>query len=605
MKTILQLGFVALLTFSVSAADPITETFQKGLYQEEVANNLESAIQAYSSVLAKLDEQRRLAATAAFRLGESYRRLGKTNEAANFYERVVRDFSDHQRLVELSRKALADLGRSIPAGLAAKIESTGVRAAPETGVPEEERREITRIQHILKNSPDLINSTVSGDSILHKAAAKGQLAVVRFLLDNGADIDVRAKNGHTPLHAASDGGHMAIARLLVERGAKVNARADDGETALHMAARLGFRSLTEFLLDRGAEISAIDREGETALHEAVVARHEPVVKLLLDRGGDPNAKDQSGSTPLHYAANRGRTEITQLLLGCKADVNSKNNGGETPLNAAVQKWDETNARLLLKHGADPNNPGQSFSDGPRTLTQQTPLHQAVHSQNRRWIDLLLEFKADVNAKDGAGATPLWMAVSKHDVEMVKLLLEKGADPNIPDGSGTAPLVNFTRQNLSLHAPVAELLMAHGAEVNVKRQDGATALHLAASAGAAKMVQQLLSKGADPNAKGPRGIRPLHVAWPAEIVEALIEKGADVNAQDDHGNTPLHYVAWRNIKAVAEVLLQHGAKPDLTNKANQTPLEFAKVRFNQFTEWGIPNVEGGIVDLPPAIARPPH
>ncbi len=87
---------VGLLTIPVrlsSAAEGVNELLQKGLFEEEANHNLDAAIKAYQSVITQQDDQRKLAATAVFRLGECYRKLGRTNEATAQYERVLRDFA--------------------------------------------------------------------------------------------------------------------------------------------------------------------------------------------------------------------------------------------------------------------------------------------------------------------------------------------------------------------------------------------------------------------------------------------------------------------------------------------------------------------------------
>ena len=62
--------------------------------------------------LAASDEQRKLAATALFRLGECYRKLGRTNDAVVQYQRLIRDFTDQATLTTLSRQNLHGLGVS-------------------------------------------------------------------------------------------------------------------------------------------------------------------------------------------------------------------------------------------------------------------------------------------------------------------------------------------------------------------------------------------------------------------------------------------------------------------------------------------------------------
>jgi ankyrin repeat protein len=53
---------------------------------------------------------------------------------------------------------------------------------------------------------------------------------------------------------------------------------------------------------------------------------------------------------------------------------------------------------------------------------------------------------------------------------------------------------------NMHTDSAKALLEHGAVVNVKANDGSTALMLAASSGDSEIVRDLLSKGADVSAK---------------------------------------------------------------------------------------------------------
>src|SRR5207249_4911867 len=65
------------------------------------------------SVIDHFDDQRKLGATAVFRLAECYRKQGKTNEAVARYQRVLQDFSDQATLAKLSRENLAVLAPNL------------------------------------------------------------------------------------------------------------------------------------------------------------------------------------------------------------------------------------------------------------------------------------------------------------------------------------------------------------------------------------------------------------------------------------------------------------------------------------------------------------
>ena len=128
---------------------------------------------------------------------------------------------------------------------------------------------------------------------------------------------------------------------------------------------------------------------------------------------------------------------------------------------------------------------------------------------------------------------------------------------------------------SLNLPVLiRSLIAQGAEVNVKGNDGNTPLHVAAWKDASAMVKVLLENGADVNAKGKSGETPLHVAAEEDAsatAAVLLENGAEVNAKDNDGKTPLRVAAWKNASATAAVLLENGAEVNAQNNEGWTPL----------------------------------
>jgi hypothetical protein len=88
-----------------SAAQPVPdEPLQTGILEEELNFDLNAAIQSYRSLITHFDSQRPLAANAIFRLGECYRRLGRSDEANAQYARILREFSDQTPLAKLCQK---------------------------------------------------------------------------------------------------------------------------------------------------------------------------------------------------------------------------------------------------------------------------------------------------------------------------------------------------------------------------------------------------------------------------------------------------------------------------------------------------------------------
>jgi ankyrin repeat protein len=117
-----------------------------------------------------------------------------------------------------------------------------------------------------------------GATPFYRAAASGDIEVMRLLLERGADPDVTASDGSTPLMAAAGVGWLpgitfewppedalAALELCLELGNDVNAANADGLTALHGAAFRGWNLAVRLLVENGAELTAADGQGRIPL----------------------------------------------------------------------------------------------------------------------------------------------------------------------------------------------------------------------------------------------------------------------------------------------------------------------------------------------------
>ena len=130
-------------------------------------------------------------------------------------------------------------------------------------------------------------------------------------------------------------------------------------------------------------------------------------------------------------------------------------------------------------------------------------------------------------------------------------------------------------------PIAEFLIAHGANCRARNRRGAEPLHYAADANRwdptaqAEMIRYLISMGADPNALDSAGVAPLHRAVRTrslEAVRALLDGGAEVRQPNKAGSTPLHLAVQTTGRGgsgsshareqqadIVKLLLERGAK----------------------------------------------
>ena len=113
--------------------------------------------------------------------------------------------------------------------------------------------------------------------------------------------------------------------------------------------------------------------------------------------------------------------------------------------------------------------------------------------------------------------------------------------------------------------------------------GDTALHMAAAAFRRPVAELLVAQGADCRAKNRRGAEPIHYAadtnhWDpaaqAETIAYLMAIGADPDTLDKSGVAPLHRAVRTRSLSAARALLDGGANARAPNKAGSTPLHLA-------------------------------
>ncbi len=121
----------------------------------------------------------------------------------------------------------------------------------------------------------------------------------------------------------------------------------------------------------------------------------------------------------------------------------------------------------------------------------------------------------------------------------------------------------------------QALITTGANIDeVHSKTGRTPLHDAVCCGRKDLVNQLIEKGADIDAKDKDGATPLILAVTSnngEISNYLIERGANINAFDGAGYTPLLWAIYSGYIDLAVLLMDKGADINLGENSGMTPL----------------------------------
>lgn len=466
-------------------------------------------------------------------------------------------------------------------------------------------------------------------SKLHLAIAGAKADQAKSLINGGADINAAGVADWRPLHLATALGQLDTVRLLLDKKADIAAKTADGCTALHVAVGMGLApiytplpksdvKLINLLIERGVDTKAVDARGRTALHGAVAASDSAVVELLLDIGLPINIKDSRGRTALHRAVECNNEPAADLLLDAGADVNAKDADGKVPLRMAFYSlyyldYNPPLVAKLLARGTDVDlattialgtardvaaaikrNPA-AINEKAKTDYEETPLQFAVRRKSPEMIKTMIDAGADPNIRDKSGNAPLHMAVQLGDKPTIAALLAGKADINAKGQGGVVPLY-WACSNLNVE--LVEQLLAAGAKY-IQADQNAASSPLNAAMSAAKdnnrmmrlpgtpqqklerakiIVKSLLDHGADANERNWNyQFTPIFGA-PRELAELLLERGARLDVTNIEGDTPLHYAAVFSDDDATKFLLEHGVALEVKNKKGETPLHKAVAIF---------------------------
>lgn len=455
----------------------------------------------------------------------------------------------------------------------------------------------------------LIYDHIRNPTPLHYAAENDSKDVARVLLMKGAKPNgVKDEDADlTPLHAAAIYGARGVAAVLIQHGAQVDAKSQFNITPLHLAARTARPDVAKILLDNGANANARGYLQRTPLHYAVEEGSVDTIRTLLSHGANPDLADERGKRPLDLAQEKNATEKIGLLLRAEARPIS--------MHAVVQQYgmpdspgqkkrmsaDVESARLLLaagarvdevKDGLTPLHRGAAYglADMVKLLIgagsdvnavtireKDTPLHLAVRSGHGEVAKLLIDSGARLETRNGSKLTPLHVAAYEKQVACMKVLLDAGADVHAVASTGYSNTAGTGLLIASFQGPADGLhvLLAAGARVTDRDEEGTTPLHHSARHNDTEFVRLLLSAGASVAARDRSGDTPLHSAASMmdkeENIQLLLNAGADPAAQNQEGSTPLHLALRWQMYPPAIRLLDRGAPVQAVDSAGNTPL----------------------------------
>src|SRR5688500_16621564 len=297
------------------------------------------------------------------------------------------------------------------------------------------------------------------------------------------------------------------------------------------------------------------------LIQAAESGDTPTVLALLEAGANINATDGRGRTAVMAATHANRVETVQALIDAGAEINIRDHHMDNPFLYASAEGLFEIVKLTIDAKADTR------------LTNRFGGTALIPAAERGHIEIVQELltrtDVDVNHINNLGWTALLEAIILSDggerhQQIIQLLVDHGANINIPDNNGITPLEHARARGFR---EIEQILLA-------TEQARARQLIRAAEQGDIENVKQLLSQGVSVEMQDENGRTALIAAAYQNnlpIANLLIEAGADVNKQDNTQQSAYLIATSEGYLELLRLTLQAGADVHSTDSYNGTGL----------------------------------
>ena len=429
------------------------------------------------------------------------------------------------------------------------------------------------LEQLRKRAKDLLRAARAGD-----AGALARLQHVTF--DSAILADAQ-------LAIAREYGFRSWSALV--QHVRANTLQVDGILSKPLIRPHELRGARPYLLADG---SIVTTEDVYRMFVAARAGDMAEVRLLLARAPGLAVVEYNYTPPIHFTVREGHRALTELLIARGADIASYRTYpfGDALLTMAEERAHHDVAALLRARLAQRfrvSGNVQRIIDAARDGDVA-----AVEAELAR--DPLL-----AQARNETGDTPLHHAAHGAHLAVVRVLLDAGADADAERGDGYRPIHLALMRNFLHGAPtargfeIADLLLARGARCT---------MFVAALRGDHEFIRSALQRDVSlANEEDSCHHRPISGAArrnDIELVQMLLAHGADPNLPEE--GAPRGHALWIAVQErryeLAQLLLEHGADPNGMVESSGTPMMRAE---GDAALSALLQRYGGIAPPPPA------
>ena len=415
------------------------------------------------------------------------------------------------------------------------------------------------------------------------ALQSGDIVSVKKFLDEGVTVDLSDEEGWSLLHHAAALGQVEVINLLREKGYRVDLIDNKGRTPFHYAVINGDIETIRLLIMMGSNVNSVDNEGNTPLKLSVMFEQNTAIEELTKHGGTVEIEEVERS-----ADNLNRPAIPFLLQILGDGNNEVCQSNQTELSTDIQHVSTAGQSNDSYKHSDHNSRQTNFvktqqcMDSNADTTQlEGDIFEAAQCGDTATVKGYLDLGVPVDVTDEDGWFPVHHAIAHRQVEVIRLLMDRGCLMN-PVKSKKY----LSKEKQVTHTSEATIFKAAqcgdtatmkgcldlGVPVDVTDEDGWSPVHHAIAHRQVEVIRLLMDRGCLMNpVKSKKYLskeKQVTHTSEATIFEAAqcgdtatmkgcLDLGVPVDVTDEDGWSPVHHaIAHRQVAAI-RLLMDRG------------------------------------------------
>ena len=489
-----------------------------------------------------------------------------------------------------------------------------------------------------KCHPDMINKvSKSGFTALMLCAQNGFIEGLKLLIQQKAQVDTavsvfdrysekeKNKDENSALLLAVKSKNEESVKILIDHGADIWYKNNKGQNLLMLACAQGMLDTVQYCLSKGSftEITDCDSEGNSALYHAYRGSHKECIKILLARGEITAdvlmvCETRCRRNLLHVVCSERveRPDIVEILVSHSSLIDSEDSRGYTPLMLCAQKGYLETLKVLVKHGASldivhcSGSENPLFKIGKDLPARNTALFFAAQEKHEECVLELLNNGADIWFENNHGQSLVVLASASGLTAVVKkcFSVERSTEAKAKKSVSLRNKIKALHEAIKHnHSDCALVIMDHGADI---WSSDDSLLKLASSKGMTEVVKRYLQNtmsteelnralqaavmhrqetcaleimgtdDADISFTTKEGRNILMLAAENGLAKFVkiccsMASSENINKKDNGKDSALSLAVTNGHEDVVEVLLNHGANPDITEGGDNAMINYLR------------------------------